>query len=130
MTYFRSISDVGTDLMQRISSGDFPLWNDTEEPGTAGSDALNPQSGPRDMGLGGDMSRSGIGKWADAETPARVNREVVKLRSEADWLAISESLYGMYRCMGRETAARAPRAARPIHLCIVAGHARSLSVAR
>lgn len=40
-----------------------------------------------------------------------------------NWKAISASLRDMRRCMGRETAARAPRAARPIHLCIDNGHA-------
>jgi hypothetical protein len=43
---FRSIGEVGTELMQRISSGDFPLWSD-ELGGDLGSDA-RADPGPRE----------------------------------------------------------------------------------
>jgi hypothetical protein len=38
--------------------------------------------------------------------------------TDRNWTVIAARLYGMYRCMGRDARARAPRATRPIHLCI------------
>ncbi len=44
--------------------------------------------------------------------------EHTQTRTGRNWTVIAARLYGMYRCMGRDARARAPRATRPMHLCI------------
>lgn len=56
---FRSIETLASDMLRKIEAGQFPLWEENEEPGAAGSDALNPLSGPHGIGEG-TQPRSGI----------------------------------------------------------------------
>lgn len=60
---FKSIGDLAISVLAKL---------DIEEPGTAGSDALNPQSGPHNTGREGDRVAMRMGKMADAETPAKL----------------------------------------------------------
>jgi len=70
---------------------------------------------------GGTAAQTELGKKAGSRKAPRQlggQEEHTQTRASRDWQAVSASLYEMYRCMGRDARARAPRATRPIHLCI------------
>ena len=122
---FRQISEVALDGVSAELQAKYG-WHTAA---TGSIETLNPSPvAPQREGRDNALRMGETGKNGRAVKPGRVNREVVRQRSEADWLAISASL----RTIRRNKCAVAPQGSPTLaaHLFLVIDHAKPPTMAR
>lgn len=119
---FRSIETLASDMLRKIEAGQFPLWEENEEPGAAGSDALNPLSGPSQQPRGAAASSN---KNARAEALASADREdiVREGRTALNLVVVSDNRRCLDTASRRRSKPHAPVVSRHLRLVWSEGHA-------
>lgn len=122
---FRSIETLASDMLRKIEAGDFPLWEETEEPGTERSAVKRARpSGPSQQPRG--AAASSRMKNAEAEAPASADREeIVKQgkKSAVNLRVVSDNRRCLDTASRRRSKPHAPVVSRHLRLVWSANHA-------
>ena len=117
----RSIGEVGSQLMARISAGDFPLW---DENGDGDGAAVGTRPARSATELKGTATEAAAKSSDDALGEGKRTRRAYAVgtaeqRTEAVWATISASLHTM--CRTKVTGCPTARPTRPVALVLVMG---------